>query len=199
VVQLIESRPHFIPEGDVVFVTVSRSITDPDSVLAEWRCSAHAGPILRGQMGKRSKGKEVQSAFAEAVAYAHEHQIEFMVIEDPEGLFPPTQRFQATCVPPPGLPSKDSTDSNSEDDDTLREGRLRTLAARQGLYLGKSRTRDPSASDYGRYILFSDPSRAVAEFGADKRGPVDIGAAGYEATLEEIEAFLARGEEQGRP
>jgi hypothetical protein len=68
------------------------------------------------------------------------------------------------------------------------------MAARQGLFLGKSRGPDPG----GGYLLFDDPDHASAVFGisTDKRGPLDISGAGYQATLDEIEAFLARGEER---
>ena len=37
-----------------------------------------------------------------------------------------------------------------------REQRLRRMAARQGLTLQKSRTRDPHAPDYGKYFLIRE-------------------------------------------
>ena len=46
-------------------------------------------------------------------------------------------------------------------------------------------------------MLFSDPNRAVAVFGAtdNERGPWDVDSGGYQATLDEIEAYLNRGEQ----
>ena len=93
-VQIIERRPDFILERGVVFLTVSKA--DEDGYLnAEWRCSAHAGAIVGRDVGIRSGIQEASAAFLKAVAYAHEHQIEYMVIEDPKALFPPERHLQA--------------------------------------------------------------------------------------------------------
>ena len=62
-----------------------------------------------------------------------------------------------------------------------REARLRRAAARHGLILSRSRTRDTRALDYGRYWLFAADSD-VAVFGAKNGRP--------NATLDEIEAYL---------
>jgi hypothetical protein len=199
-VQIIDRKPDFIPEADVVFFAVARPPAEGEAALAEWRCSAHAGPIVRGQVGTRSPRKDARSAFAEAVSFAHQQQIEYMVVEDPENLFPPELRLQAIAVPQPRPMPDDPPEPRRDDEDSPREARLRILAARQGLYLGNARSRDPSAADYGRYVLFADPGRAVAILGAtaETRDPVDIAGAGYQGTLDEIEAFLIRGEEQAR-
>ena len=45
-------------------------------------------------------------------------------------------------------------------------------------------------------MLFDSPGRAVAVFGATSvRGPWDVSGSGYQATLDEIEAYLRRGEQ----
>jgi hypothetical protein len=40
-----------------------------------------------------------------------------------------------------------------DNEDKVRENRLRRMAARQGLFIIKSRRRDPSAIDYGAYWI----------------------------------------------
>jgi hypothetical protein len=64
--------------------------------------------------------------------------------------------------------------------DKVRENRMRRMAQRQLLRLEKSRRRDPRAVDFGGYMLVND-----------KNVPV-LGAArnAYEATLDEVEAYL---------
>jgi hypothetical protein len=64
-----------------------------------------------------------------------------------------------------------------------REGRLRQKAKRQGLRLEKSRLRDPRLPGYGGYRLV-EVSRNTVVYGA---GPY-----AYSATLDAIEAFLAK-------
>jgi hypothetical protein len=72
------------------------------------------------------------------------------------------------------------------------------VASRQGLILAKSRRRYPDAENAGGYMLFDNPDRAVAVLGAKQaRGPWDISGSGYQATLDEIEAYLRRGEGRG--
>ena len=80
-----------------------------------------------------------------------------------------------------------------------REARLRRMAAGQGLFLSKSRRRRPGAEAAGGYMLFDNPDRAVAVFGASaERSPWDVSDRGYQASLDEIEAYLARGQDRGR-
>src|SRR5688500_2013100 len=133
-VQIIDRKPDFIPEADVVFFAGSKPPAAGDAAVAEWRCSAHAGPIVRGQVGTRGARKDAPSAFAAAVSFARQQQIEFMVVEDPETLFPPEQRLQAIAVPQPGHTPDDPPEPRREEEAGPREARLRILAARQGLY-----------------------------------------------------------------
>ncbi len=51
------------------------------------------------------------------------------------------------------------------------ENRLRRAARRQGLHLEKSRTRDPRASDYGKYWLLDD--RNIVVYGHRHRATLD--------------------------
>ena len=78
-----------------------------------------------------------------------------------------------------------------------REARLRQMAARQGLLLGKSRRQSPPGGP-SEYLLFADPDRASAVLpDSEKRSPLEISDAGYEGTLEAIEAYLLLGEGAG--
>ena len=78
-------------------------------------------------------------------------------------------------------------------DDKAREARLRKMAARQGLVLAKSRHQPPDGDIAGGYMLLDSASRAVAVFGAKSgRGSLDVSGKG--ATLDEIEAYLRRGD-----
>jgi hypothetical protein len=73
-----------------------------------------------------------------------------------------------------------------------REARLRRMASKQGLILGRERRSKSGAS---RYILFADPDRASATLsGTEQRSPLEIDAKGYEGSIDEIEAYLTRGE-----
>jgi hypothetical protein len=78
--------------------------------------------------------------------------------------------------------------------DKSREAHLRKMAARQGLVLTKSQ--EPADGDIaGGYMLLDSASRAVAVSGAKSgRGPLDVSGKGYQATLDEIEAYLRRGD-----
>ncbi|HWT30097.1 MAG TPA: hypothetical protein VN240_03630 [Propylenella sp.] len=79
-----------------------------------------------------------------------------------------------------------------------REARLRRMAAGQGLFLSKSRRRRPDSGAAGGYMLFDNPDRAVAVLGGSgERGPWDVSGPGYQASLDEIEAYLARGQDRG--
>ena len=78
--------------------------------------------------------------------------------------------------------------------DKYREAHLRKMAARQGLVLTKSQE-PPDGDIAGGYMLLDSASRAVAVFGAKSgRGPLDVCGKGYQATLDEIEAYLRRGD-----
>jgi hypothetical protein len=49
-----------------------------------------------------------------------------------------------------------------EQDEKVRENKLRRMAKRQGLQLVKSRLRDRRAIGYGTYVLADDRNRIVA-------------------------------------
>jgi hypothetical protein len=66
----------------------------------------------------------------------------------------------------------------------VHEARVRRMAKRQGLYLQKSRRRDPLALDYGGYQLI-DPRSVSLVFGDDA-------GHGFGASLGDIEAYLRR-------
>ncbi len=60
----------------------------------------------------------------------------------------------------------------------VRENRLRRLAQRQGLMLQKSRRRDPSALDYGRWFIVDQDTNGLVA--GDQLG----------ITLDDVEAYL---------
>lgn len=62
--------------------------------------------------------------------------------------------------------------------DKVRENRLRNMARRQGLYVQKSRRRDPHALDYGAYWLI------------DTRGNFVVSGGEWGLTLDQVEEFL---------
>jgi len=66
-----------------------------------------------------------------------------------------------------------------EQDEKVRENRLRQVARRRGYELRKSRRRDPLALDYGKWFL------SRGEINGMPFGNVD----GFE-TLDSVEAFL---------
>jgi hypothetical protein len=69
------------------------------------------------------------------------------------------------------------------------EGRLRRRAEREGLMLVKSRTRDPLADDYGRYVLVTDSAgNRLGRYGG--QAAVSDFAKGFGLTLEQIEGQL---------
>ena len=72
-----------------------------------------------------------------------------------------------------------------------REARLQRMAAGQGLTLGIERR-----GLRGRgYMLFVDLDRAISPLpGGEKRTSLDVAGLGYEGTLDDIEAYLRRGE-----
>jgi hypothetical protein len=77
------------------------------------------------------------------------------------------------------------------EEDRERESRLQRMAAGQGLIFGVERR-----GLRGRgYMLFADSGQAIALLPNDKRRtPVDVTGLGYEGTLDDIEAYLRRGE-----
>jgi Cdc6-like AAA superfamily ATPase len=73
-----------------------------------------------------------------------------------------------------------------EQDEKVRENRLRRMAERQGLRLEKSRRRDPRAIDYGMYTLVDPNSNAIVA-GAEGTGRPNF-------SLDDVEAFLTSDE-----
>jgi hypothetical protein len=73
--------------------------------------------------------------------------------------------------------------------DKVRENRVRRMAARQGLQLVKSRTRDPRALDYGSYMLL-DGDRVV--LGGTRKALGNKFKRGMAVSLDDVEAFLKR-------
>jgi hypothetical protein len=73
----------------------------------------------------------------------------------------------------------------TEQDEKVRENRLRRMAERQGLKLSKSPRRDPHAIDYGCWMIVDrDANTVVAGTAGTGRPNMD---------LDQIEAYL-RGE-----
>jgi hypothetical protein len=73
----------------------------------------------------------------------------------------------------------------------VREARLRRMAERQGLYLQKSRRRDPLALDYNGYQLIDPRSNALV-FG-------ELAGHGFGASLDDVEVYLKRPHADRRP
>jgi hypothetical protein len=66
----------------------------------------------------------------------------------------------------------------------LPENRVRRMAERRSLRLHRSRRRDPSASDHGRYMLRDVNTRVIVA------GTTSTGDAMW--TLEDVEAYLTK-------
>ena len=64
-----------------------------------------------------------------------------------------------------------------EQEEKIRENRLRRAATRQGLIIRKNRRRDPRALDYGQWLIV-DPTGNVIIPGGDK------------LTLDAVESYL---------
>jgi hypothetical protein len=64
-----------------------------------------------------------------------------------------------------------------------RESRVRRMAERRSLRLHRSRRRDPSAPDYGRYVLRDANTRVIVA------GTTSTGNAAW--TLNDVEAYLS--------
>ncbi len=77
----------------------------------------------------------------------------------------------------------------TEQDEKVRENRLRRMAERQGLKLSKSPRRDPRALDYNRWMVVADGAEGHPLIGAQ-------GGHTYYFTLDEIEAHLTGAGEQ---
>ena len=71
------------------------------------------------------------------------------------------------------------------------EDRVRRMAERRGLRLHRSCRRDPSASDYGRYMLRDANTRVIVA------GATSTGEAQW--TLADVEAYLLRDGEAAFP
>jgi len=77
------------------------------------------------------------------------------------------------------------------DAEKVRANRLRRTAHRQGLALRKSRTRDPRAIDYGRYMLVDLFTNAVFAGTAGTGRP--------NLTLDEVETYLTEERDVAMP
>jgi len=71
-----------------------------------------------------------------------------------------------------------------DQDEKVRENRLRRMAERQGYTLHKSRRRDPRALDFDRWMIVGENGRVVA--GADSAGRPTM-------SLDQVEAHLTGG------
>ncbi|MBA3584720.1 MAG: hypothetical protein H0W36_09390 [Gemmatimonadetes bacterium] len=71
-------------------------------------------------------------------------------------------------------------------EDKVHENRLRRMAERQGLFLKKSRRRDPRSLDYGRYMLVDSFTNTIVA--GELNSPRAL-------TLGEIEEYLS-GEDE---
>jgi len=69
--------------------------------------------------------------------------------------------------------SEDENVGQTQQDEKVRENRLRRAAERQGLLLKKSRRRDPRAIDYGTYMVVDAVTNTLT--------------AGERMTLDEVE------------
>lgn len=67
-------------------------------------------------------------------------------------------------------------------EEKIRENRLRRMASRQGLAIRKSRTRDPRAIDYGRWVIIDPYADAVVA------GTGGIGRPHW--SLDDVERYL---------
>ncbi|MCR8896517.1 hypothetical protein NWF34_06040 [Gordonia sp. GONU] len=63
------------------------------------------------------------------------------------------------------LPSVDDIENMTPNQYKTYENMLRRAAARQGLRLAKSRTRDPRAVDYGTYMLVNATTNELEAWG----------------------------------
>ena len=65
----------------------------------------------------------------------------------------------------------------------VEENRLRRKARRHGLFIRKTRRRDPDALDYGRYAIFDADHGGCCHAGSPINTP-------YALTLEDVAAFI---------
>ena len=75
------------------------------------------------------------------------------------------------------------------EDERVRENRLRRMARRRGYLLQKSKRRDPLAIDFNGFMLMDAFSNAVV-LGARKHA--------FDASIDDVEAFLERGTSERR-
>lgn len=73
--------------------------------------------------------------------------------------------------------------SSMNEEDKVRENRLRRMAERQGLTLQKSRLRDPRAIGFGTYQLVNTATNSIEAFGSPN---------GFGLDLDEIEKALTQ-------
>ena len=76
----------------------------------------------------------------------------------------------------------------ADQDDKVRENRVRRMAERQDLRLVKTRRRDPRASDFSKFMLV-DPSTNAVVVGTAATGRP-------EWDLDDVERYLTVGPEQ---
>lgn len=72
--------------------------------------------------------------------------------------------------------------TNTPNPPAARETRARRSAVRAGLTLRKSRTREPSAADWGTFMLVDTATDAAVAFGLQS---------GYDLSIEDVERALA--------
>jgi hypothetical protein len=77
-----------------------------------------------------------------------------------------------------------------DQDQKVRENRLRRAAKRQGYLLVKSRRRDPRAIDYGLYVLVGDSANKYGR--RSDQAAVSEFANSHGMTLDEVEEYLNR-------
>lgn len=71
-----------------------------------------------------------------------------------------------------------------DQEEKVRENRLRRTAQRRGFRLEKSRRRDPHALDFGGYMLIDDRANSAI---------IGMTPVAYSATLDDVEAYLNEG------
>jgi hypothetical protein len=80
------------------------------------------------------------------------------------------------------IPGQNVANNESAIEERRRESKLRRMAKRNGLYLMKSRTRNPAALDFGCFMIFDSETRFVV-CGAGWNGRGDL-------SLDDVECYL---------
>jgi hypothetical protein len=98
-VQVIENKEDAGAEECIEF-PVYRSKVNPDLVLGGWQ---HAESVPNGQRGiiavaSEKLGTPVDLEFQRVITYAHQHGIPFVWVNDPDGLFPASDRPEFQVV-----------------------------------------------------------------------------------------------------